>query len=79
MEDYFKTGYMVLECRFYHCKSNKDYKLISLLNILYKFVANNLANWLWPLLSKIISENQDTFVHDSNILDCIYPAQEIIR
>ncbi|CAJ2636059.1 unnamed protein product [Trifolium pratense] len=59
--------------------SMKDWRPISLCNVLYKIVAKVLANRLKPILEKCISENQSAFIPGRSILDNAMAAIEIIH
>lgn len=57
----------------------KDFRLISLCNILYKIISKTLANRLQHLLHKCISLQQFAFIEDRSILDNVLLASEIIH
>lgn len=60
-------------------KTMKDYKSISLCNVIYKIIFKTLANLLKPLLSKCISPTQSAFIEGRSIMDNILIAYEIIH
>ena len=59
-------------------KTMKDYKSISLCNVIYKIIFKTLANHLKPLISKCISPTQSAFIEGRSIMDNILIAYEII-
>ena len=50
-------------------KTMKDFKPISLCNVLFKIIFKSLANRLKPLLQKCISPEQSSFVEGRSILN----------
>ena len=69
--DFFNSGIMhdgvnytaiVLIPKVPHPKGPKDFRPISLCNIIYKIVSKCLVNRLRPLLTDLILENQSDFI-----------------
>lgn len=65
-------------------KELKDYRAISLCNIIYKIVSKCLVNRLRPLLAESISENQSAFIpgwliSDNSVIafECIHRIQSL--
>lgn len=59
--------------------STKDFRSISLCNVLYKLIAKVLANRLRVVLDSVISQQQNAFIPNKKIYDNIIVAQEIIH
>lgn len=57
----------------------KDYRSISLCNVIYKLISKVLANWLKHLLPKIISQYQNAFIPDKLISDNIILAYKALH
>eukprot|EP00253_Pinus_taeda_P023946 PITA_23946 len=55
------------------------FRPISLCNASYKILAKLMANWIKPLLKKLISPSQGGFVEGRNITDNVIQVQEIIH
>ena len=62
MPDGVNDAAIVLIPKVQHPESLKDYRPISLCNVLYKVVSKCLVNRLRPLLDDVISENQSAFI-----------------
>ena len=60
-----------------HPKELKDFRLISLCNVIYKIIAKSLANRLKSHLPDYIDPAQQAFIQGRRISDNIIIAQEI--
>jgi hypothetical protein len=95
VKDFFATGVMpegvnitsiVLIPKGTFPESLKDFRPISLCDVIYKVVAKCLTNRLWPVLDDIISPTQSAFVPGRLIIDnaliafeCIHNLQQVKR
>lgn len=57
----------------------KDFRPISLYNVLYKIISKTLANRLKPLLQKCISLEQFAFIEGHSILEKVVIVSEILH
>ena len=85
VKDFFVTGVMpdgindttiVLIPKVRFSKELKDFRPISLCNVVYKIVSKCMVNRLRPILPELITENQSAFISrrlimDNSIIACI--------
>ena len=57
----------------------KDFRCLSLCNVLHKIISKTIANRLKKLLPKLVSESQSTFMSDRLISDNILVAFETLH
>lgn len=55
-----------------------DYRLISLIGVVYKIIAKLLAERLKKVVSKLVNKNQMTFIKGRQIMDAALIASECI-
>jgi len=59
-------------------EDNKDYRPISLIGCIYKLLSKILAQRLRGIIGSLISENQNAFIGERQILDAVLIANELI-
>lgn len=59
--------------------SSKDYRPISLCNLLYKFVTKIIANKLKLVVRSLVRPNQTAFIERRNIMENILVCHEVVR
>ena len=57
-------------------KSCNDCRPISLCNLVYKIISKIIANWLKPLMSRWMSQEQFGFLDNMHIMDVIGVARK---
>ncbi|XP_074347681.1 uncharacterized protein LOC141686552 [Apium graveolens] len=62
-----------------HASNMRDLRPIALCNVLYRIMANVLANRLQEVLPSLISENQSAFIKNRGITDNVLIAFEVIH
>lgn len=85
---FFRTGKILKEINKTHivlipksseAKSVKDFRPISLCNLIYKITTKVMANRLQPILPLIISTNQCAFVNGRSIFDAVLMTNKILH
>ena len=60
-------------------KTMKDFRSISLCNVLYKIISKILVKKLKSFLSPVVSENQAAFIPERHIIDNVFIAHEVFH
>lgn len=85
---FFNTGYLpqslketllvlILKIQNPDCLAN--FRPISLCNVVYKIVTKIFANRIKPLMSRLVDENQSSFIAGLNAIDNVVIVQEVIH
>lgn len=86
--NFFSTGKILKEANKTHIllilknadsRTIKEYRPISLCNLVYKFIMKGMANRLQKILPFIILHNQSAFVKGKTIADALLLANEIMH
>lgn len=75
----FNATFLTLIPKVDNAHDPKDFKLISLCNVIYKIITNVLVLHLRPLLPLLISLEQTRYVEGWKIMDSIILVHEIIH
>lgn len=62
-----------------HLTTFKDFRPISLYNVIYKLVSKVLVNRLIPILSTIVSPSQSIFIPERPIRDNVIVLKEVFH
>lgn len=73
------TTFVTLIPKVLETESLKDYRPISLCNLLYKFITKIMANKLKKVVSSIVRPNQTTFIKGRSIVENIMVCHEVVR
>ena len=71
--------FLVLIPKVPHPEIMRDFRPISLCNVIYKLITKIIVNWIKPVMSTIISLNQCSFVPGRLSSDNIIVSQEVIH
>jgi hypothetical protein len=72
-------GVLSLIPKFPGAETIKQYQLIALINVVFKFIAKAFATRLYPVARRIISPTQTSFIKGMLILDGALSLHEIIH
>ncbi|XP_022764279.1 uncharacterized protein LOC111309507 [Durio zibethinus] len=72
------SSFITLVAKKHFAKSLNDFRLISLIESIYKILTKTLANRLKQVVGSLISQTQSAFVEGRQIIDSILIANEVI-